>query len=199
MCHARNDWFWMQCVESYPEYFNNTKADVIEFGSYNINGSIKVFFKNFQSYTGVDWRPQEGWVDIVSLTHELKLDKKFDTVASASMLEHDPYWEKSLENMVTFMKDSSILVLTWGAALNGEHCHAEAPDGKFHCLKFELVIDKLKALGLYIHQARYEGNLYPAVAGQGSGMGEVILIAFRDKKYAKGSQTIDELVPEDRV
>jgi len=87
--HLSNRVFWETCSKKYPAFFNDP-AKVIEFGSYNINGSIRDVF-SCSEYTGLDWRPGPA-VDIVLLAHEFK-SEKVETVVSASMLEHDPLLE----------------------------------------------------------------------------------------------------------
>lgn len=202
--HIANTLYWRACSQKYPKYFNDPSR-VIEFGSYNINGTIRTEF-NCTDYTGLDWREGPA-VDVVSLAHEYKTQKPFDTVVSASMLEHDPHWEKSLNALLDCMKDNGILILTWGAALNVQHCLQEAPDGKFHALPAGKVVDKLEAEGLYVHELQYEklfmertqdlAHFRPRERG---GMGEVGLVAFWDKKYAKGTERVlDELLPQDAV
>jgi hypothetical protein len=203
--HPANDLYWQTCAKKYPKYFNDPSR-VIEFGSYNINGSIRSVFK-CKDYTGIDWRPGPD-VDVVSLAHAYKTDKPYNTVTSASMLEHDPHWEKSLNALLDCVLDDGILVLTWGAALNPGHCFKEAPDGKFHALPAGKVINKLKAEGMYIHEFQYESlfvkrtdpssAIIPRPRMRGT-LGEVGLVAFWDKKHAKGERIIDEMVPEDAV
>lgn len=190
--HGANQKFWKYCSETYPEKFQGD-IKVIEYGSYDINGSIREFFKfPLNEYIGVDWRPQPGWrVELVSLAHEVSIPYPFDTVASASLLEHDPYWKLSLQNMVEHLKEDGILILSWGAALNAPHCFVEAPDGEFHALKVGSALKRLNELGIYVHEVLYEGNHF-----QG-GMGEVCLIGFKDKSLARGPQRIDQLLPED--
>lgn len=200
--HPANTLYWRHCAEKYPRYFKDPSR-VIEFGSYNINGTIRPVF-DCKDYTGVDWR--EGpCVDVVSLAHEYTAEKHYDTVVSASMLEHDPHWEKSLVNLLERMTDDGILILTWGAALNRAHCLKEAPDGKFHALPAGNVMNLLQKEGTYIHEFQYEklfveraqdpACLHPRHRG---GMGEVGLVAFRDEKYAEGKRVVDDLVPRDR-
>jgi len=195
--HPANTLYWQACATKYPKYFNDPSR-VIEFGSYNINGSIRGLF-NCTDYLGVDWRAGRG-VDLVSLAHEFKTEKPYDSVVSASMLEHDPHWEKSLNALLDCMKDDGILILTWGSALNEEHCLREAPDGKFHALPAGKVIQKLKAEGMYLHEFQYEKLFVERLAIRNrarGGMGEATLVAFWDSKYAEGEQVIDALVAED--
>jgi hypothetical protein len=195
--HKTNELFWKTCSKKYSKHFSDP-SEVIEFGSYNINGSIREAF-SCSKYTGLDWRPGPC-VDAVSLAHSYRHPNKVDTVVSASMLEHDPYWPLSLSNMINnHMTDQAILILTWGAARNAPHCRNEAPDGGFHCLKAETVCKFLKLQGLYIHEFRYEGNLPYFVQDVGDGFGEVGIVAFRSKEYASGDRSIDEFMPEDCI
>lgn len=198
--HPANKLYWAHCATVYRRHFQDPSS-VIEFGSYNINGSIREIIE-CQDYTGLDWRAGPG-VDVVSLAHEYNPGRTFDTVTSASMLEHDPHWQASIVNMTSLMKDDGILVMTWGAALNKEHCLEEAPDGAFHALPAGRVLTLLDELGLYIHEFRYEKwfgedhGLRPRMMLHG-GVGEVAVVAFKDEKYSTGERIIDDLFPEDQ-
>ena len=192
--HHANRCFWEYVRKTYDNYFQD---EIIEFGSYDINGFIRdTLNTNAKEYIGVDWRPGPK-VDLVSLAHEVKFDKKFKAIVSASMLEHDPHWETSLRNMASLIKEDGILVLTWGAALNASHCLNEAPDGKFHSLKVEKVTNLLKELGFCITILVYDANLNKILGFNVSGTtGEINLAAFNTKQKVIH---LDEIVPEDRI
>jgi len=207
--HYENRLFWDQCSQKYPRYFNDPSR-AIEFGSLDINGSIRAWCK-CSDYTGVDWIAGPC-VDLVSLAHEVPFGPEtFDTVLSASMLEHDPYWEISLIKMAEVMKRDGILIVTWGAARNPAHHYEVAPDGKFHALKAGLVLRALNDIGLYIHQFQYERTICLAnndeefIVSHGVrenpmyGKGEVVLVAFKDKQNAVGEQIIEPLIDEDKA
>jgi SAM-dependent methyltransferase len=144
-------------------------------------------------------------VDLVSLAHEVPFPPEtFDTVLSASMLEHDPYWERSIKKMVETLKPDGLLGISWGAARNTPHEFATAPDGEFHALKAGLVLSLLKNLDIYIHEFQYERSITEQVKDDPSftvhrledpeyGLGTVVLVAFKDKKYATGEQLINPL------
>lgn len=199
--HPLNRHFWKQTSERYPHYFNDPSL-VIEFGSANINGSIREYFK-CRHYVGVDWRAAKD-VDIVSLAHEIHYPPaSFDTVVSASLLEHDPYWQKSLSKMVELLRGDGILILTWGAALNNPHELAIAPDGRFHSCKAKPVFDYLESIGLYVHQFLYEHSVFlghspKTLTGWQAGFGEVTLIGFKSPRYAEGFRIIDPFIEADR-
>jgi 2-polyprenyl-3-methyl-5-hydroxy-6-metoxy-1,4-benzoquinol methylase len=142
-------------------------------------------------YVGVDWREGQG-VDVVCLAHEFPADRRFDTVLSASMLEHDPYWEKSLEKMVEVLKDDGMLFISWGAYFNGTHEEDMAPDGKFHALPAGYVLKKIAALGMNIIEFKYENNIHETGT-----KGETCLIAVKGESPI--IPDIDDLLPEDEV
>lgn len=194
--HHANRLFWDRSSKKYPRYFA-PPANVIECGSYDVNGSIRDYF-TATDYVGVDWRPGPK-VDLVSLTHELPYPAAwFDTVASASMLEHDPYWEKSLTKMVELMKPDGILIVTWGAMWNCPHEFHTAPDGLFHALAAGKVIAFLRSLGIHIQEFQYEKTILGyANSAVDTGKGEVVLVGFKDASLATEPPLIDPLLPED--
>lgn len=179
--HPANARFWKELVRAHPEDFVNKRIG--EFGSFNINDpeNLPRSLTTGCDYVGIDWRDGPN-VDHVSLAHEVDLDP-FDTIVSASMLEHDPYWEKSLERMVELLRPGGLLALSWGVARNVSHCLEEAPDGKFHALRAKLVLEKLADLGVHVRLFAYETRW-------GGGDGEAVLVAFRP--------AIDELCDEDK-
>ena len=211
--HLANRIFWKYVSEELPSFFNE---DIIEFGSYNINGTIRNYFKNCKRYIGVDWR-SGNCVDMVGLAHEVKFDFKARAILSASMLEHDPYWEKSLDNMINHLKADGILVLTWGAAKNRKHCLKESPDGGFHCLKVEKVVNYLTSRNLKIYISIYDRELHNIIKDandsdrlkkrfiderknkwKGDGFGEFNLVAFNFANELEGG-FITALQDEDKI
>lgn len=198
--HDANLRFWEYVHSQYGEYFNDK---ILEVGSYYVCGSMKyIFIEDCTEYVGVDWR--EGpYVDVVSLAHEMSFPHKFKAVISASMLEHDPFWEKSIANMINYVEDDGILVLTWGSALNLPHCLVEAPDGEFHPLKAELVYKLVSDAGFYVTELVYDCNLHKLLdpvpenisfASSTGGKGEISMVAF--PKYKEPVQ-IDSFFEED--
>jgi SAM-dependent methyltransferase len=205
--HAANECFWRNCKIKYSSHLDNPNSRRLEVGSYNINGSLRQLLGRHKEHVGVDFRPGPC-VDVVSFAHEMSFDSKFDAVISASMLEHDPYWESSIANMISCLKDDGILIMSWGAAGNLPHGEEYAADGnnEFYSLPAGKVFKLLKSLGIYIHKFHYECNfvkhqwgqpLMPPVVG---GIGEVVLVAFRHKKYAVDHRReIDELIVDDDI
>ena len=113
------------------------------------------------------------------------------------MLEHDPYWEKSLTKMIELLADDGGLFLVWGGIGNPPHCWETAPDGGFHPLKASLVFDYLIGKGIHVHEFGGEdsfmrylhlGDLDLRVA-----IGCFDLIGFKDKHYPKTEPLMLEL------
>jgi hypothetical protein len=196
--HHSNRKFWDHCSNIYPNWFKGPNR-ILEVGSLNVNGSVRDHFSGFTEYVGVDWRPGPC-VDVVCLAENMSFDHTFDVVISASMLEHDPNWIKSIERIVQYVDpEKGALFLSWGAAKNGAHCANTAVDGKHHALKAGLVLAELNRLGIYIHEFHYEGNL-PYVKKKWlvrGGIGEVVLFGVKNRKLVNGNPTIDELIKED--
>jgi SAM-dependent methyltransferase len=134
-------------------------ARILEVGSYDVNGTIRPWFKEAREYVGVDWRPGPG-VDVVSLAHEMQFPAPFDFVCSASMLEHDPHWQKSLTRMTELVAPGGYLALSWGAMENPQHNNETAPDGGFHALAVRKVMSHLGHLGWFVHRFLYEQTIH---------------------------------------
>lgn len=200
--HKANEIFWQYVNSHWAEYLDDT---ILEVGSYDINGSVKTICSSIsKEYIGVDWRPGPN-VDVVSLAHNMVFDHKFKAVLSASMLEHDPYYEKSIITMCRLVRSDGFLALSWGGALNAKHFCAEAPDGKFHALPVGKVLDILIQEGFTVVVLVYDKNIhnlqgvsykFPDHANPKSGLGEVNLIAM---PHFVSPLWIDELVSEDDV
>lgn len=198
--HKANLLWWAHCAEKYAPWFVGPNR-VAEFGSLNVNGSVRQFFSGQREYVGIDWRKGPN-VDVVSLAHRVKLEPGYDTIISASMLEHDPYWEKSLERMVKHLAPHGGLFLSWGAARNNPHRFETAPDGLFHSLPAGKLLRALEALGLYVHEFRYEYRMpwLDEEAKRKLDEGCVGAVAFKGEPVLSiGEKHLDELLPEDAV
>jgi hypothetical protein len=80
----------------FPYSFKDAK--VLEVGSLNINGTVRIFFNNCD-YVGVDLAEGNG-VDLVGRIHMLPLaNNSFDTVISCECFEHDKHWKETFQTM----------------------------------------------------------------------------------------------------
>lgn len=198
--HGANRRWWEHCQSTYGGWFT---GDVLEVGSLNENGSVREYFPLPRSYIGCDWRGGPG-VEIQCLAHELPSHlpqgRKFDLVVSASMLEHDPWWEKSIPTMCSLVRPDGLLLLSWGAALNPPHYHHTATDGCFHALPAGKVLRELRLAKFYVAEFHYEYRLPYLKDGDLNGLdqGCVVLAAF-PKENPDFPANLDSLLPEDDV
>lgn len=193
--HLSNKLFWEHVYETYHDHLVGT---IYEYGSHNVNSGLQDPVLNTSRdasvHIGIDWREGPN-VDVVSIAHEATFDEQADAILSASMLEHDPYYEQSLPAMVSNLKDGGLIALSWGAAYNTEHCHDHSPDGRFLPLKAGIVINRLQDLGVTIIEFLYEGNRYEGGYAFSDGMGEVCLVGI--KGDYSGPVQIDDLLEAD--
>ena len=112
--------------ESHPAHFA-PGVRVLEFGSLNINGSPRELFTDPGEYIGIDCHGGRG-VDVVGICHEFEHDVgEFDVVISTEMLEHDPYWEKTLKHASDMLRVGGLLVLTCASPARPEHNLEDSP------------------------------------------------------------------------
>lgn len=96
----------------YPSFFENKR--VLDLGSWDTNGNNRYLFTDC-FYTGVDTQPGEN-VDIVAKAHELSFAvASFDVIISTEMLEHDPYFYRTLPRAYELLKPQGLLLLTCAA------------------------------------------------------------------------------------
>jgi SAM-dependent methyltransferase len=82
---------------------------VLECGSLNVNGSVRVFFNG--PYHGIDMQDGPG-VDQVISSWDIEFEEEFDVVVSTEMFEHDAYFWKSMVTMTRALKQGGYLLLT---------------------------------------------------------------------------------------
>jgi len=118
MCQSQSEQQWVnELWEQFPSKFKD--VDVLDVGSANLNGTYKPFFsqKGCSSYTGIDVMPFNN-VDIIGPVHEYNPDKQYDIVFSASQLEHDMYWKKSLMKFIELCKSGGMIIISAWALLD---------------------------------------------------------------------------------
>lgn len=90
--------------------------DVLEVGSYNINGSLRPFIKQFnpKQYIGID--TEEGKdVDCICSAEDIinKFGKeRFDVVISTETIEHVENWKSTISNIKNVCKTNGIILIT---------------------------------------------------------------------------------------
>ena len=118
MAHQQQFDFIQQLKTKYPTHFFNKK--VLEVGSLNINGSIRIFFTGCD-YLGIDVGPGLD-VDLVSEGQKLtELDETYDTVGSCECFEHNPYWVETFNNMYRMTKQNGLVFMSCATTGRAEH------------------------------------------------------------------------------
>jgi SAM-dependent methyltransferase len=117
MAHSAQIEFCMNVKELFPMFFKN--KTVLDIGSQDINGNNKMYFEN-PKYIGVDISPGKN-VDVVCAGHEYDSDIRFDVVCSTECFEHDPFWDKTLNNMYRLLKPGGLFFFSCAGDGRDEH------------------------------------------------------------------------------
>jgi len=119
MSHPEQLAFFQAVVDRNPSLIPT--AEIIEIGSYDVNGSVRDIFKGAKSYVGVDLTAGPG-VDIVGFGHEIDHpDGSYDLSLSGECFEHDPHWKVTFENMVRMTRPGGLVVFTCASHGRPEH------------------------------------------------------------------------------
>ncbi len=86
-------------------------VDVVELGSYNVNGSARDLFLHATSYVGVDVRDGPD-VDVVMDAADFQPAAPVDVVVCMETLEHANNWELICENAWWMLKRGGIFIVT---------------------------------------------------------------------------------------
>lgn len=126
--HKQAYQFVVTMKKLYPDFFMSN--NVLNFGSYDENGSINDLFFN-STIVGIDWREGPG-VDVVCLAHEYIHEELVDVCVSTETLEHDPFWKKTLRNMYDNLAVGGALIMTCAGRYRGPHCIGTAPEDNYY-------------------------------------------------------------------
>jgi SAM-dependent methyltransferase len=117
MAHNQQRAFIKKTSDHFPEFFDN--VSVVEIGSLNINGTVRDFFTNTRSYTGLDLIEGDG-VDFVIPGKDYEA-YGMDTVISTECFEHDKDWKATFRNMTRMVRSGGLVIFT--CAGEGRHEH----------------------------------------------------------------------------
>lgn len=96
-------------------------ARIIEIGSYDVNGTVRTIFTGAAEYVGVDLTPGPG-VDLVGFGHEVDhATASYDVAISGECFEHDPFWIRTLSNMVRLTRPGGLVAFTCASRGRVEH------------------------------------------------------------------------------
>lgn len=109
--------FLNEVKQKHSKFF--AKKRVLEVGSLDINGTVRVLFENCD-YVGIDLGEGAG-VDVVSTGAAYKSKKKFDVVISCEAFEHDHELPATLSSMVALLKSGGLMIFTCANEGRAEH------------------------------------------------------------------------------
>lgn len=118
MAHPEQFFFIHNLKAQLGQYFVGTK--VLEIGSLDINGSVRVFFENCD-YTGIDVGDGKH-VDVVCPGEDYGMpSSSFDVIISCEAMEHNFEWKKTWLNMLRMAKDDGLVIMTCAAPGRKQH------------------------------------------------------------------------------
>lgn len=109
-------------------------ANVIEIGSYNVNGSTRPLCTAAASYVGIDVRPGPG-VDIVARATDYSGPSSYDVVITTETLEHDPDPEATIQAAWRMLRPGGVLLLTAASPSRAPHScdgYDTVPEGEHY-------------------------------------------------------------------
>jgi SAM-dependent methyltransferase len=105
----------MEWVGAQVEKHGLAPLRTLEIGSRDVNGSVRSLFTG--EYVGLDAQTGKG-VDVLATSWDIPFNRNtFDVVVSTSMLEHDRYFWRTLQNVSWVLKPGGYFILTtvsWG-------------------------------------------------------------------------------------
>lgn len=116
MAHGSQLHFVRLLAEHLPNFFKG--ARVLEIGALDINGSTRKFFEDCD-YTGVDVGHGPG-VDVVCPGQSYDA-VPFDCVISCNVMEHNPEWAKTIQNMIRLCRPGGLVIMTCAGRGFPEH------------------------------------------------------------------------------
>lgn len=118
MSHAAQLEFIRIIKEHFSDWFSDSR--VLEIGSLDINGSIRMHFENCD-YTGVDLGEGNG-VDLVKPGQLVDFpSESLDVAISCECLEHNPYWVETMSNMFRMTKPGGLVIMSCASTGRKEH------------------------------------------------------------------------------
>jgi len=118
MAHKEQKDFIDRVKSIHPVYFSNT--NVLEIGSWNVNGTVRDFFSSTQKYIGLDIAPG-SCVDVVCSGDEYDTTDRFDVSLSCECFEHNPKWVETFANAIRLTKPNGLILFTCATTGRKEH------------------------------------------------------------------------------
>lgn len=97
-----------------------TIFDILEIGSYEVNGSLRKYFLN-SNYLGIDLIEGPGVDKVLDGSKIQSLNKKFDIIISSECFEHAHNWKEIFNAMINSIKDEGYVLMTCASKGRAEH------------------------------------------------------------------------------
>ena len=122
MSHPQQREFVQSIKNHFPAFFAGQR--VLEIGSLEIkdknNGAVRGFFSGCR-YTGLDLGEGPG-VDVVGQGQDYDApSSSLDVVISCEVMEHNPYWKETFENMIRLCRPGGLVIMTCACVGRPEH------------------------------------------------------------------------------
>lgn len=116
--HVHQAEFVLAVTSVFPQFFHGTQ--VLEIGSYNVNGSIRQFFTAPKRYVGVDLIAGPD-VDVVCRGEDFDDATLFDVAVSTECFEHTAKFLEVFENMTRLVRPGGMVLTSCATTGRGEH------------------------------------------------------------------------------
>lgn len=121
MHHQAYRWI-RQTVSRLPD-----RLSVLEYGSKDVNGSIKPLFARATRYVGVDLVEGSG-VDVVADAATFTTDERFDTVVCMEVLEHTDKGREICRNAHRHLQAGGVFLVTAASGIRKAHSAVDGGD-----------------------------------------------------------------------
>lgn len=115
----------LKFVKAFKEFYlkNNFAKDIniLEIGSYDVNGSVKQEFDFTKKYIGIDLVNGPNVDLVLDGTQVDKLNQNFDMILSFECFEHAKNWKIIFEKIYNILNPNSFVVLSMASTGRLEH------------------------------------------------------------------------------
>ena len=138
-----------QALAFYAEHLSELDPKtVVEFGSCDMNGTVRSVYPQAASWLGIDVQPGRG-VDLIADAATWETDDRYDIVICAEAFEHTPDWRDIIDTAHTVLVPGGLFLASCAtgtrpphSAIDGGHLRA----GEF----YENVDPGLMRMALYL-------------------------------------------------
>jgi SAM-dependent methyltransferase len=169
---ARNLW-WHETAQHFPAHFRQTH--VLEVGAAGASGSLRGLVSDPASYQAIDSRPGPA-VDVVCPAHAFAPtppDRRFDTLVSDAMLEHDPAWMAGVAQTMQYVRPGGRAFWSWCVRRSDAHGGHDTTGGEGPPITLEAMLHLVEGLGYRVEAAECRAT----ESANGDRLASLVLIA----------------------